>query len=323
MPAHPTAPPTDPARRLWARGLIGVTVLQALPRAPSQAAQTAGREIRVITGPDSPSARQMLQALKQRWPALMADANPAAWEARKGPAIHIALGTAALQKALGADLKGPVLSVMGASQVYRQLVQPAWGDEARARDKGAVTALYADTSPSSQLLLAQALLGNRMRIGVLLSEASAHLEKSLLQAAGPLGIALEIEHVPAPSTDAARALTRLRDVQALLAVADSNLYTPETLRTILESTYRRSMPVIGFSAATVAAGTLASTYSSIDDMAAEVADMVDELMAGNVPEARHPRRWRVAINDNVARSLGIQIEDRARQLSPSAAGRSA
>lgn len=316
----PDEHPTDPTRRLWARGLLGMALLEALPRSPSHAASPT-REIRVVTGPDSPSGRQMLQALRQRWPTLLADANPAAFEARKGPALYITLGTSALHKAMAADLRSPVLSVMVASQVLRQLVPAAAEGDARAKERP-WTALHADTSPQSQLLLAQALLGSRAHVGVLLSEASAHLEKGLLQAAAPLGMALEIERV-APSADAARALTRLRDAEALLAVADSSLYTAETLRSVLESTYRRSMPVIGFSAATVAAGTLASTYSSIDDMAADVADMVDELSAGNVPEARHPRRWRVAINDNVARSLGIQIDDRVRQLSPTTAGRSA
>ena len=93
-----------------------------------------------------------------------------------------------------------------------------------------------------------------MNVGVLLSEASAFMERPLRQAAATAGVDLMIERSD-PAADVVRSLNRLSGVQALLAVPDSTLYTPDTLRSVLESTYRRGLPVIGFSAATVAAGT--------------------------------------------------------------------
>jgi ABC-type uncharacterized transport system substrate-binding protein len=162
------------------------------------------------------------------------------------------------------------------------------------------------------LQLTAAIFETRITVGVLLSDASAYLEKPLRQAAVQYGIDLVLEHVAATS-DAVRSLTRLRGAQVLLAVPDATLYSPDTLRAILESTYRRGMPVIGFSAATVAAGTLATAYPTIDDVAADLSELVDSLPgSGNVslPEARYPRYWRVSINDSVARSLGVTISER-------------
>jgi putative ABC transport system substrate-binding protein len=158
---------------------------------------------------------------------------------------------------------------------------------------------------------------------VLLSDASAYIEKPLRQAAAQYGIDLVIEHVAA-STDAVRSLTRLRGAQALLAVPDATLYGPDALRAILESTYRRGMPVIGFSAATVAAGTLATAYPSIDDVAADLFDLLDSLPGsgnGGLPEPRHPRYWRVSVNDSVARSLGVAVSEKVLNLGNSSAGK--
>jgi hypothetical protein len=72
--------------------------------------------------------------------------------------------------------------------------------------------------------------------------------------------------------------------------------------------------VIGFSAELVAAGTLASAYTDIDDTVAHLGAVVDSVVSGRVPEPLYPRYWRVAINDNVARSLNVIVDDGVRRL---------
>ncbi len=302
-------------------GLGGASwwALQGVPRV-----QAAGpglqRELRILSGPDSAAGRQITQALKLRYPSLVAEVEPGASEGRRGPAIHVAVGPAALRRALQAELKGPLVSVMTSSQTYRQLVDTA----AVARDRAAVvTAIHADASPAAQMQLIAALFEARVTVGVLLSEASAYLERPLRQAATQFGLELVLEWV-APSTDAVRSLTRLRAAQVLLAVADSTLYTPDTLRAILESTYRRSLPVVGFSSATVVAGTLATAHCAVDDVVADLVDLLEGPGlhgSGPWPEPRFAQHWRVAINDNVARSLGITVTDKVRALGHQAPGR--
>jgi hypothetical protein len=303
-----TTPPSHLTRRQALRLLAAWSSLHGLVSAQAAPA-TSGRELRVLTTGDSPSGKALLQALKLRYPALQTDTDPTALEARKGPGICVTVGPAALRRALGADVKSPVISVQTSSQVFRQIVGQ---DGLPARERGSLSAIFADTAPATQLQLIAAIFETRITVGVLLSDASAYLEKTLRQAATQYGIELVLEHV-APSSDAVRSLTRLRGAQVLLAVPDATLYSPDTLRAILESTYRRGMPVIGFSAATVAAGTLATAYPTIDDVAADLSELVDGLPgSGNVslPEARHPRYWRVSINDSVARSLGVTISER-------------
>jgi ABC-type uncharacterized transport system substrate-binding protein len=111
-----------------------------------------------------------------------------------------------------------------------------------------------------------------------------------------------------------RALTRLQSATVLLIFPDAALYTPQSLRQLLESTYRRRQPVIGFSAGLVAAGTLASAYTDIDDTVFHLDMLVEKAADGRIPEPTYPRYWRVAINDNVARSLDLVVDDSVRAL---------
>jgi putative ABC transport system substrate-binding protein len=222
--------------------------------------------------------------------------------------------------AYAAALKGPLISVFTSSQIYRQVVGH---DPASARDRAGITAIYADAAPAAQLQLIAALFEHHVTVGVLLSESSSYLERPLRQAAVQAGVELLLERLD-PASDVTRALTRLVGAQVLLAVPDSTLYTPDTLRSVLESTYRRGLPVIGFSSATVVAGTLATAYCAIDDVVADLADLLDGWVAqggGALPEPRFPRYWRVSVNDSVARSLGVPITDKVINLGNLPAGR--
>lgn len=293
-PLHPSI------RRRSLATVLGLGWLPAL----SNAAPV--RDLRVVTAPDPASQRQVLAALKARFPSMVIDAEPATLDARHTPGAPVlAIGPVALKRALDADMKSPLVSVFTSSQTFRRLV---------GRERTNVTAIHADASPQSQLQLIATLFERRVTVGVLLSEASAYLERPLRQAAAQVGIELLIERSD-PASDVVRSLNRLSGTQVLLAVPDSTLYTPDTLRAVLESTYRRGLPVIGFSSATVVAGTLATAYPAIDDVVADLTDLLEAWSPGAaLPEARFARYWRVSVNDNVARSLGIAITDKVLNL---------
>ena len=72
--------------------------------------------------------------------------------------------------------------------------------------------------------------------------------------------------------------------------------------------------MIGFSEALVNAGTLASAHSDISDTLTHLQAVVGSIADGRLPEPQYPKYWRVAINDNVARSLDVVIDDAARRM---------
>lgn len=266
-------------------------------------------ELRVITSDDGEATRKILQVLARRLPGYHRSNDPQALRARRGSAVYVTLGPAALQTALDADLSGPLLSLFTSSEAYVRLT----GESSRPRQHGPTTAIYAEASPAQQMRLIRALYGRRVSVGVLLTANTAYAQAALRLAARTNDLELDVQIVSA-GENPVHALTRVRSAVVLLAVPDRELYTSASFRNILESTYRRNQPMIGFSSSLVEAGTLAAAYSTIEDIIAQAADVIEALAAGRLPEPQHPLYWRVAINDSVAKSMNIVVEPAARAL---------
>ena len=264
-------------------------------------------DLRVIVGDDSEAQRQIIQALRRRYPSMVVDADVAKFGHAGRPVVYLAVGPAALRTALNAALDGPLISLFTSRQTYVRLLE----DRGVAQHR--VTAIYAEPSPAQQMQLIALLYKRSVKVGTLLSGQTAYMAPLLQQAAREHKLDLALKTV-APDETLSRALTDLASANVLLISPDVGLYTAQNLRQLLESSYRRGQPVIGFSAALVNAGTLASAYSTIDDTISQLDSMLEPAAAGRLPEAQYPRYWRVAVNENVARSLNVIVDDTVRKL---------
>lgn len=284
-----------------------LVLLLLVPALASAQALTRGFELRVLTGDDSPVTRDIVQALRRRHPALQASSDLKALASRRGAAVYVALGPTALRTAINGELDAPLVSLFTSSQAYLDLT-------GHSRSKRAqLTAIYAEAAPAHQIQLTARIFGRGVAVAALISEKTAHLIPLLRSAAVDAGVELEVQRVR-EAENPVRALSRLGPSAALLAFPDPTIYTPASLRDLLESTYRRNLPVIGFSSATVAAGTTATAYSTVDDVLAQLDDVLAAVASGHVPEPQFPRYWRVAINESVARSLNVIVTDEIRGL---------
>ncbi|HET9643459.1 MAG TPA: hypothetical protein VFP68_08910 [Burkholderiaceae bacterium] len=271
-------------------------------------AVAAGLEIRAVTGDDSPVTRQALDVLRNRLPGVVSgDIRTLAQ--RQADAIYLTVGPAALQGALKVELKAAILSLYTSSHSYRQVLASAVPSTSSRR----ITAIYAEASPEHQLRLISAIFQRRVLVGVLITSSTSHLEPWLQHAARESNLDIQIHMVP-PGANVVRELNRLANAHVLLALPDPVIYSPDNVREVLESTYRRGQPMVGFSQGMVRAGVIASAYSSADDIAAQAQELIPAIEAGAVPETGYPIYWRVAVNEQVARSLNIVITDEVRNL---------
>jgi ABC-type uncharacterized transport system substrate-binding protein len=274
-------------------------------------AMAGGDDIQLVQPGDSPAQRVFTQALKARYGAMAIRPDlPEQAGGRKLPSLTILVGVAALRRALEQGYKGQAVAVLISSQAYHQLLGQA------PREQSNITALLSDPPAQAQMQLIATLFDRGTAVGTLLSESSLHLERSFRQAAAQYGHELLVERVEAGGS-VMKPLQRLAAAQVILAVPDATIYTPDTLRAILESTYRKGQPMVGFSPATVTAGTLASAYSDIEDLVMDLSEVIDTngwLINGSLHEARTCRYWRMQINDNVARSLGVSVSDKVLKL---------
>jgi hypothetical protein len=220
--------------------------------------------------------------------------------------LYVAIGPAALREVASRRCDCVVISAFTSSQVYRSIMAKSAAARGGAHPV-ASTAVYAEPAPGDQLRLAALLYRRPVRVAAILGSDTAFLRP-----------ALEVDKVAvldAGGEDINRLLNQIAQTDVLLALPDSAVYNTENIRNILLSTYRHKQGVIGFSSDMVKAGALASTYSEIEDIDAQVAEIASAYVAGGeLAPPQFPRYFRTIVNEGVARSLDLQVSDEVRRF---------
>jgi hypothetical protein len=274
--------------------------LALLATAPAHAEQVHGFRFHIVTGDDSAQTRRIADDLYKRLVPLSAMFRTELAQRRR--MVYVAIGPVALRDVAGRKDDSVVISAFTSSQVWRAIA--AGVTPARA---AAMTAVYAEPAPADQLRLAALLYRRKVSVATILGADTGYLKPVLH------GIAA-VEEL-APGDDINRVLNRIAPNEVLLAMPDSAVYNAENIRNILLSTYRHKQGVIGFSADMVKAGALASTYSDIADINAQVAELAEAfVVSGELAPPQFPRYFSTIVNEGVARSLDIEVDDAARQF---------
>ncbi|ALK95319.1 hypothetical protein AB595_26580 [Massilia sp. WF1] len=267
-----------------------------------------GFRFQFVTGDDSALTQRITEDLYKRLVPIFAGFRTELAQHRR--MLYVAIGPAALREVASKRCDCVVISAFTSSQVYRSIMDQA------ARGGGhpvASTAVYAEPAPADQLRLAALLYRRPVRVSAILGADTAFLRPAL--EAGKVAV-LDA----AAGDDINRLLNQIAQTDVLLALPDSAVFTTESIRNILLSTYRHKQGVIGFSGDMVKAGALATTYSEIEDIDAQVAEIAGAYVAGGeLAPPQFPRYFRTIVNEGVARSLDLTVGDEVRSFSRRAA----
>lgn len=203
-----------------------------------------------------------------------------------------------------ASLSAPVLSVL----------VPRFGFEgiSRAPTKQ-LSAIFIDQPMARRLSLIRAALPQANAIGVLISSETSELA-AVKQLAPASGFGLHIQAVATPEQLAGSLSSLLSESDVLLVLPDAAIYRSDTIRNILLETYRQQVPMIGLSQNYVRAGALCAVYSTPLQFAEQTARVVAQFAkTRKLPDYQYPNEFEVAVNTQVARSLGLTIKS-AEQL---------
>lgn len=273
---------------------------QAAPRDEA----VSGYRFQIVTADDGAVTRRIVDDLYKRLAPTFAVFRTELAQRRR--MLVVTVGPAALHEIVKRDCDCAVISAFTSSQVYRSVL--AGVPPARA---AAMTAVYAEPAPADQLRLVSLLYGRPVRVSAILGRDTGFLKPVLEGQA-------EVQDF-APGDDLNRILSRIAQTEVLLALPDSEVYNTESIRNILLSTYRHKQAVIGFSADMVKAGALATTYSEVEDVNAQVAEMAAAYVAtGALPPPQFPRYFRTVVNEGVARSLDVRISSDVRNFARAA-----
>ncbi|MEW5904581.1 MAG: ABC transporter substrate binding protein [Pseudomonadota bacterium] len=168
--------------------------------------------------------------------------------------------------------------------------------------------LYIEQPAARQLALIRAALPQVRTVGILLSEPRADIARLRRQFIDA-GIAVEVEQVEDDAELAPRLQSLLRRSDVLLAAPQAGIYRSDTIRNILLETYRQRVPMIGLSPNFVRAGALCAVYSTPEQIAEQAAAIIgDYARTRRLPADQYPLRFEVAVNFQVAHSLGIPMK---------------
>lgn len=213
----------------------------------------------------------------------------------------VTIGTRALSELVGQPIQASLIATLLPKKAYDSILQH---NPSPAR----VSAVYIDQPAARNIDLVGVALPNKS-IGVLLSDASNELYRNLENIRRRKGIKLNLR-VMASNDNLTDALDKvLRDSDVLLAFADPVVSNRNTAQHLLLTTYRRGIPMVAYSRAYVRAGALMAVYSTPEQYAHQVAEMViSSIRNGSViPSPQFPKYFSVEINRNVAYSLGLDL----------------
>lgn len=166
-----------------------------------------------------------------------------------------------------------------------------------------------DIALSTQLGAIRTLLPHCTRVGIIRNPRRWHYSTEALEGrTRKEGFTLVVVDCDG-AAHLLKALAAFRGrVDFLLCVPDPDLYNPVTIKPLILSSLEHRLPIVGFSPAFVRAGAVAGIYPDYRETGRQVAELALRMMRGEERTVDDgPAKVRVAVNQRVARLLGIEF----------------
>jgi len=216
--------------------------------------------------------------------------------------LLISIGSQTTKTLLEANLKTPILSVLIPRHISKSLMKAH-------PEKKNWSSLLIDQPIKRQFHLITSILGPNKNTGVLLGPYTRDLNKRLNIASESTSHKINIEIIENSDQLTASLKALNHSVDVLLTLPDPIVYNKNTIRGFLLLAYRNKLPIIGFSKAYVKAGAIAAIYSKPEQISKQVLGIVKNYFSRNEFEHKnyYPDDFSIALNKNIARSLGIKL----------------
>ncbi len=214
--------------------------------------------------------------------------------------LIITVGSGAARYVAARNASAPILHTLIPKQTFNQLTGKT----------NKTSAIYIDQPIQRQLQLIRESMPTRKRVGILHSDNSRHIKREIIRLAAKYGLKPKFGVVRDENKIGSTLTKLMEQSDVLLALPDPLIFNQQTVRNILLSSYHQRIPVIGYSAAYVNAGAIASAYSSPQDIGRHMGDLVSSFLASGyntLPRAVHPKYYSIKCNKRVANSLQIHL----------------
>ncbi len=240
-------------------------------------------------------------------PADVLQISASAWRTAKPPTprLYIALGSVAASALARSSLAAPVLCTLLPRSSFERVLL-----ESERKASAQFSAIYLDQPWQRQLALIRLALPAASRIGVLWGPQSQIQAGALQAAAREQGFKLTQASVLQEDLLFPSLKQVLQDADLLLAVVDSQVYNSSNIQNILLTSFRARVPLIAFSPAYVQAGALLAVYATPTQLGLQAGSLASAALRGKAlpAAALDSQDFSIAVNEHVARSLGLQLD---------------
>jgi ABC-type uncharacterized transport system substrate-binding protein len=214
----------------------------------------------------------------------------------------IALGPAAFAQVRQENRRVPVLGLLVGEAYFRSREEAA---------DGVVSAVYSSPPLIRQIAIGKTILPHSTRVAMLARPETEQLYGSVMSDLEKLGMEGRLFLVPSDERLIPTLIRALNYGDFVLAAQDDTIYNPRTIKHILLTAYRRNRIVIGPGQAYVKAGSLASSFTPLSEVARMASDYIRHFRQQNeFPPPAHPDKFGIEVNRQVGRSLNIPLPER-------------
>lgn len=217
-------------------------------------------------------------------------------------ALIITVGEDALTKAIRLYRKAPKLATLISPLEYEFITTKQNSEN--------VSAIFHQAPVMRQMLLFKELYPTGRRIGILLSPRERNKVDVLKNIAFKLNLILEYEIVTESDNLSKALLKVINRSDALIATNSRSIYNRSTIKSILLTLYRHNKFLLGADKNFIKPGSVATTYTSMQQLVDETTDIVNLFFQRNqtLPKPSFSKRFNVEFNKDVARSLNLEIK---------------
>ena len=240
-----------------------------------------------------------------RYDMLQLTADELATAGPLAPKLFVALGSVAASALAKSVTTAPVLCTLLPRSSYERILQVSG-----RKSSSQFSALYLDQPLSRQLELIRLALPEVHRIGVLWGSESQPQAAALKTLARARGLEL-LEASVGPDALLFSGLKEvLESAEVLLAMADPQVYNGNSIQNILLASFRAKVPMMAFSPAYVRAGALLALHVTPTQLGHQAGAIGWGVLQNKAMSASplYSRDFSVAVNEHVARSLGLTLD---------------
>ena len=236
----------------------------------------------------------------------------------KRPDLILTIGSAAT-RAVGTEIHDiPIIF----SLVLEDLTTAQEGESAKLGRNVTGASMYIPLKMQFEKL--REAIPTARRFGVLFNPEETG---TTVEQAGAVAAGMDLELVKVPVRSQAEVLDKLRELEGkvdlLWSVADSTVFTSQSVRFILLNTLRYRIPFIGLSPSYVRAGALLSLSCDYEDVGRQAGEAALQVLQGSAPESvpiTVPRTVSIYLNMNTAKQLEVDISARVRETAELVSG---